>query len=196
MATLPMFVTMPPAINVDKYELPPDPPTFRLVMVTTPPLIARPSAPIALNPEVPLLRLMETVPRLFVPPLMTSTALCETLPLPGFTPVLLARSVPPLLVMLPKLPGVEPLLEPLVPHPIHKDPLMFRELPVDNVTAELEQNPTLPVTFATPPELMKNFPVPLGFNIVIPVLLKPFALTFRTPLFVSPPNPAAAIGRL
>src|SRR5215470_4626634 len=106
METLPMFVTTPPAITADKYEFPPGPPTFRLLIVTDPPLMTRPSVPIALNEDVPPLRLMATVPRLFMPPLMTSNALVDTLPLAGFSPVLLVLNVPPLLVMLPKLPAV------------------------------------------------------------------------------------------
>jgi hypothetical protein len=74
---------------------------------------------------------------------------------------------------------------------------MFNVLPADKVITELEQNATLPVTFATPPELMKTFPVPPGFNMVIPVLLNPFVFTLSTPLLVSTPKPLAdAIGRL
>jgi len=60
----------------------------------------------------------------------------------------------------------------------------------------LEQNPRLPVTLTTPPVFTKSFPVPPGFNKAMPLLLKPLVFTLITPLLVSAPKLAAAIGKV
>ena len=190
---LPVFVTTAPGdISIVLQLLFP---SRKLVMLTNPPLIMRPSLPSAFW-LVFAGRPISTAPKLFVPPLITKSGLPLTEALPEFMVVAAAVMVPPLLVRMPNAPNVGLPDPPVGLEPTFKLPLMVRELPTLNETTELEQNPRSPVTFITPPVFTNNAAPPPGLLSTIDALLNPFVFTFNMPRFVNPPKLVATIGKL
>ena len=190
----PKFVTLPPVWSIVMCEL-----LLKtmFVITVTPLFTTRPSVPSvggALLPPLP--RLIVTLPRLLVPPLMTNKQLELTLAFGAFKLVASALSVAPLLVMKPVLPTV-PLPEPpSTPEPMKSEPVMFRMPPAASVTTLLEVKPKLPATFTTPPLFKNRRLVPPGWFITMPVVLKPFVLMLSVPRLVMPPTVAAVIGKV
>jgi hypothetical protein len=112
--------------------------------------------------------------------------------LPGFRLVEAALMVPPLLVIAPQLPMLEPL-------PMFKAPLAVNEPPPATVSQALEVATMAPLTLTTPLLPMKSFaPVVALFSAVLArvnaPLLNPFVLTVKVPALIMDPKLAATIG--
>jgi len=112
-------------------------------------------------------------------------------PLPLLTDVLLATSVPPLFVNV-----LVPLAFDEVPLSTFKA-LTVREAPAPRVAELFVPIVKLPLTVTAAPLLViKSLSPPAGLIMEMALQLNPFVFTFKTPLFVSTPKLAAAIGKL